>query len=90
MKYRHGSRDLAAASPHGEIMKITSITLKRNGVWSEVWANVNGADVLLIREIHDNEFHHTITDTGIDECLDIHRNRITLLCTIGRKYGRIN
>ena len=49
-------------------LKITGITLKRVGIWTEVWANVDGEETFLMREIYDNDFHHSITQTGIAEC----------------------
>jgi hypothetical protein len=49
-------------------MKVTGITLKRCGMWTEVWATVDGRETFLIREIYENEFHHSITSTGIVGC----------------------
>ena len=49
-------------------MKVTGITLKRSGIWTEVWATVDGRETFLIREIYENEFHHSITSTGIVGC----------------------
>ncbi len=49
-------------------LKITGITLKRVGIWTEVWANVDGEETFLMREIYDNDFHHSITQTGITGC----------------------
>tara|TARA_R110000823_G_C15710805_1_gene477530 strand:- start:40 stop:282 length:243 start_codon:yes stop_codon:yes gene_type:complete len=49
-------------------LKVAGITLKRCGIWTEVWAYVDGQETLLIREIYDNEFHHSITKTGIVGC----------------------
>ena len=44
---------------------VGSVTLRRNGIWAEVTAIIDGREVLLIREIHDNNFNHTITKTGM-------------------------
>ena len=49
-------------------LKVSGITLKRNGIWTEVWAYVDGRETFLIREIYENEFHHSITITGIAGC----------------------
>ena len=49
-------------------LKITGITLKRAGVWTEVWATVDGEKTFLIREVYENDFHHSITRTGITRC----------------------
>ena len=49
-------------------LKITGITLKRVGIWTEVWANVDGEETFLMREIYDDDFHHSITQTGITGC----------------------
>lgn len=49
-------------------MKVTSITLKRSGIWTEVWVTVDGRETFLVREVYENEFHHSITSTGIVGC----------------------
>ena len=58
-------------------LKVTGITLKRCGMWTEVWADVDGQETFLIREIYENEFNHTITSTGIVGCrYDSHNTEI--------------
>jgi len=48
-------------------ISIGDITLNRSGIWTEVWVNVNKKKLLLMKEIFDNEFYHTITKTGVKD-----------------------
>ena len=57
-------------------MKVTGITLKRSGIWTEVWATVDGRETFLIREVYENEFHHSITSAGIVGCRYDSRNSL--------------
>jgi len=49
---------------------ISSITLRRSGIWAEVLAVINGKEVMLIREVWDGSYHHTIHKHGMMRVLN--------------------